>query len=154
MWVILYITLPLALLPFWSKIDGNYQWQTILGTFILIWINDTGAYCIGILFGKHRLWEKVSPKKSWEGAIGGFVFTALGAYIISIFWNDISLQKWLIAAVIISPMAIIGDLVESNMKRSLNIKDSGSIIPGHGGILDRFDAAFWVLPVVFIYLQM
>lgn len=151
LWALLYITFPLSLLPFIALNNSGYNWQIILGTFVLIWVNDTAAYCVGLIFGKHRLWEKVSPKKSWEGAIGGFVFTLLGGYLISIFWKDISFYQWIILATVTSPLAILGDLAESNIKRTLNIKDSGNIIPGHGGILDRFDAAFWVIPALFVF---
>lgn len=118
----------------------------LLGMFILVWSNDTFAYLTGRFFGKHKLFERVSPKKTWEGTIGGIVFTLAAAYLIAYFTNIDYLNYWIGAAVIIAPCAILGDLLESLLKRSLQIKDTGSILPGHGGILDRFDAAIFVIP--------
>ena len=126
----------------------------LLGIFFLTWINDTGAYLTGVTIGKNRLFPRVSPKKSWEGSIGGLVFTLIGAYIISKFFVELTLTNWIIVAIITVIFATLGDLTESWFKRSLKIKDSGRILPGHGGLLDRFDAIIMVIPFVFAYFEL
>ncbi len=131
----------------------HYTPYLLLGFFILIWIYDTFAYLIGILIGKHRLFERISPKKSWEGAIGGAIFTLGFSVLFPYFLPILLWYQWLILAVLIVIFATYGDLIESLFKRSLNIKDSGKILPGHGGILDRFDSVLIASPIVFIYLQ-
>jgi phosphatidate cytidylyltransferase len=130
-----------------------YSPNILLGYFILLWIFDTAAYLIGITLGKHRLFEKISPKKSWEGFAGGVIITAGAAYLLSRFFKDLTLFNWLSIAAIIVIIGTYGDLVESMFKRSINLKDSGKILPGHGGILDRFDTLFLSAPIVFVYLQ-
>jgi len=139
-----------VLLPFILVIDLNHfstsKNPLVVGMFLLIWTNDTFAYLSGRFFGKTKLFERISPKKTWEGTVGGILFTLLVAYFISFWSNDLPLSFWLIAALIIAPCSIFGDLIESLFKRSLNIKDSGNILPGHGGILDRFDAAIFSIP--------
>jgi phosphatidate cytidylyltransferase len=105
-------------------------------------------------FGKHRLFERISPKKSWEGSIGGAIIACLSAYIISLFFKELTTIQWLILAPIVIFSATYGDLAESLFKRSINIKDSGDILPGHGGILDRFDSVFLSAPIIFVYLQL
>ncbi len=115
--------------------------------FLLIWSNDTFAYLIGRMIGKTKLFERISPKKTWEGTLGGIFMTVLVGFLIGEFLpTNEPLWFWLGAAIIIAPCAILGDLYESMFKRSLKIKDSGSILPGHGGILDRFDAVFFSVP--------
>lgn len=131
-----------------------YKPNILLGIFFLTWINDTGAYLTGVTIGKNRLFPRVSPKKSWEGSIGGLIFTILGAYIISKYFIDITLYSWIAIAVITVIFGTLGDLTESWFKRSLKIKDSGKILPGHGGLLDRFDAIIMVFPFVFIYFEL
>lgn len=131
---------------------GNeVQWIFITGLFILVWTNDTFAYLTGLAFGKHRLFERISPKKSWEGAIGGFLFTLLFSFLFSYFTNQ-DYIFWILAAIVISPTCILGDLIESKIKRLANVKDSGKILPGHGGILDRFDAVTFAAPFFFLLL--
>ncbi len=125
--------------------EGPYI-PILLGMFALVWTNDTFAYLTGLLFGKHKLIERISPKKTWEGTIGGIVFTLLTAYLIAVFTSPEDLVFWLVAGAIVGPCAILGDLLESLIKRSLSIKDTGSILPGHGGVLDRFDAAIFTVP--------
>lgn len=126
----------------------------ILGYFSIIWIYDSFAYLIGVSFGKHRLFERISPKKSWEGVIGGgFITIAISALFPKIF-QILSWQNWVILAVLVIFSSTLGDLVESLFKRYLNIKDSGKLIPGHGGILDRFDSVLLSAPIAFIYLQL
>jgi phosphatidate cytidylyltransferase len=152
---LVYIALPLSLLVFIPNISlesGVFKKGLLLGFFILIWTNDTFAYLVGVKFGKHRLFERISPKKSWEGSIGGFLFSISGAYILSLFFAELTVIEWIGMAVIIVVFGSIGDLIESLFKRSLNIKDSGNILPGHGGILDRLDAVLIAAPFVFFYL--
>lgn len=154
---IIWIALPVSLMNYivMDNVRENiYTPWILLGFFFLIWANDTGAYLFGITFGKHRLFERVSPKKSWEGSIGGAFVTLGVAYLISFFYTEINLLDWLIVSCIIIISGTYGDLVESLFKRSINIKDSGSILPGHGGILDRFDSAFLAAPCVYMYLEL
>lgn len=155
---IIYVAIPFALyqLVLQYPVGGvmNFEPWLLAGIFILIWANDTFAFLFGISFGKHRLFERISPKKSWEGTIGGAISTFGVAWLMSIITTSLSLNNWLILAAIIVPSAIFGDLVESMLKRSLNIKDSGNIMPGHGGILDRFDAANFALPFVVFFLYL
>lgn len=135
-------------------ITGTYNFHLALGFFLMLWANDTGAYLFGVKFGKTRLFERHSPKKSWEGFIGGIFTSLLVAYIISIYFKDYAYFHWLIMAFIISTFGTLGDLVESMFKRSIDIKDSGSILPGHGGVLDRFDGLLLSAPVIFVYLYL
>jgi len=125
----------------------------IIGYFIIQWVSDTGAFIFGISFGKHRLFERISPKKSWEGAIGGFVATIGAAFLAHYLFPQLELKHWIVISLIITLFGIFGDLIESLFKRSVNIKDSGKIMPGHGGVLDRFDSTLIALPMVFFYLQ-
>lgn len=134
--------------------EGGYSYELPLGTLLLIWANDTGAYLVGITFGRNRLFERISPKKSWEGFIGGGLFSLLFAYLISSYFQSITSGHWLALAGIVVLGGTLGDLVESMFKRSKDIKDSGSILPGHGGVLDRFDALLLVAPIVYCYLRL
>jgi phosphatidate cytidylyltransferase len=152
---IIYIAIPLSLLNFFPNLSfetGVYNKGILLGYFILIWTNDTFAYLVGVKLGRRKLFERISPKKSWEGSIGGFFFSLLSAYILSCFFVELSFLEWVGMAIIIVVFGTLGDLTESMFKRSLNIKDSGNILPGHGGILDRLDALFISVPFVFFYL--
>lgn len=151
----IYIGLPLACMTMMGKYVGLHF---IFAIFLLIWINDTGAFVVGSLLGRHRLFERISPKKSWEGFFGGLGFNLIagwlfaiggGGYFWDVKWNVIT---WLIFALVVTAFSTWGDLVESLIKRSLNIKDSGNIIPGHGGILDRIDSLLLVMPATFLYL--
>lgn len=153
---IAYIAIPfslLVLIGFKTHDLNAYMPHIILGLFVLIWSSDTGAYLTGITIGKHPLLPRVSPKKSWEGLFGGVIFTLIVAFVLSHYFKDQSLTDWLVFALIISLFGVWGDLAESLLKRSYNIKDSGNILPGHGGILDRFDSAIFSIPIVFLYLQ-
>lgn len=124
----------------------------VLSFFLIIWTYDTFAYLTGILVGKHRLFPRVSPKKTWEGTAGGFIFGLAATFLLSKYFPDFDLLNWLIIASIIMVFGTFGDLSESLLKRSLNIKDSGNILPGHGGLLDRFDAVLMAAPAVFVYI--
>ena len=132
----------------------NVQYNPILplSIFIFTWINDTGAYCTGMLFGKHRLFERISPKKSWEGSIGGGIFSVIAAVVMAHFFPFMSLGVWIGLALTVVVFGTLGDLTESLLKRTLGIKDSGNILPGHGGMLDRFDSTLMAVPAAVVYL--
>lgn len=150
-----YIAVPFGLLSFLAGFSAaSYDPGLILGFFILVWVSDTGAYVAGKLLGKRKLLERVSPGKTWEGAIGGVIFTLAAAYILSTIYEEILLPHWLVTSVIISVFGTIGDLSESLFKRSIGIKDSGTFLPGHGGFLDRFDAVLLAAPAVVGYLYL
>jgi len=149
---ITYIALPIALMNFIVKMTSP---ATLLAIFIFIWINDAGAYCIGSLIGKHRLFERISPKKSWEGFFGGFLLTLAAAYALYFYGGTLlqapRLTLWMGLAAVVPIAATFGDLTESLIKRSLGLKDSGKLIPGHGGILDRIDSLLLAVPAALIY---
>ena len=148
------LVMPLyVVLPFIFLINFD-DYRLLMGFFIIIWSSDTGAYLVGVKFGKRRLFERISPKKSWEGTIGGFIASLLVAFVLSKFFNNLSLINWLVVGGIISITGVFGDLTESMIKRSVNKKDSGNILPGHGGILDRFDSVTFAAPMVYCYLML
>ena len=132
----------------------EYNYQILLGFFFLHWINDTGAYLVGVPFGKHKLFKRISPKKSWEGLVGGVVFSLVAVVLLSKYFPSLSLVSWLIIAVIVVTFGTLGDLIESLLKRYLGLKDSGTFLPGHGGFLDRYDGVLFSTPIVFAYLQL
>lgn len=154
---IFYIALPFSLMNFLtingSSYSMDYNPNMLLGILFLVWANDTGAYVVGVSMGKHKMIPRISPKKSWEGFVGGIATTLLVAWGISIFFDEVSLKHWLAIGLITTFMAVLGDLVESMFKRSLGVKESGKFLPGHGGLLDRFDALIMVLPMVYVYLE-
>lgn len=152
----IYVALPFALLNILAFQSSDsisyYQFILPLSIFIFIWINDTGAYCTGMLFGKHRLFERISPKKSWEGSIGGAIFCIAAAFALAELFPIMNTIQWIGMALTVVIFGTWGDLTESLMKRHLGIKDSGSILPGHGGMLDRFDSAIMAIPATVVYL--
>ncbi len=148
-----YIGVPLAMLNSLAFVKGIYHFELPLAVFILVWINDTGAYLSGVSIGKHKFFERISPKKTWEGTVGGFLLTLMGGYVISLFWKDLNVVQWITLGGIVSIMAVLGDLIESLFKRSIGIKDSGNIFPGHGGVLDRFDAVIFAIPMAVFYIE-
>ena len=155
-----YILLPFIFITKISFGEKDYNPKIIIGLFILIWTNDTFAYIVGKSIGKHKLLERISPKKTIEGLMGGVIFAILAGFLISKYYIQASphhLQKsiiiWTIIATIVGFMGTIGDLVESKFKRIAGVKDSGSIMPGHGGILDRLDSVIFVAPIVFLFYQ-
>ena len=146
-----YVTLPFLIITQLPYLNGNYSPFLLLSIFIMIWCNDTFAYICGRLLGKHKLYEKISPKKTIEGFIGGLLFTQLAAFIIYKTSSlQISLITWLLIALGISVLGTVGDLIESKYKRQAGVKDSGNIMPGHGGILDRFDSILFAAPFLFL----
>jgi phosphatidate cytidylyltransferase len=149
---IFYVTLPFSLLNHVLTLNGNYNYEILFGCWFILWSNDTGAYLTGSAFGKTKLLPRVSPGKSWEGCAGGAIIAYIITWIISGWYTSISRTDWYIIASILIVVGTLGDLVESLYKRSLNVKDSGTLLPGHGGILDRFDSLIMAIPFVFVYL--
>ena len=156
----LYVALPFALLNVLAfqtdgtTSDSQYLFILPLSIFIFNWVNDTGAYCTGMLLGKHPLFKRISPKKSWEGSIGGCVFSIAAAFALAHFFPIMSTAKWVGMGITVVVFGTWGDLTESLMKRQLGIKDSGNILPGHGGMLDRFDSAIMAIPAAVVYLDL
>lgn len=154
----LYIALPFALLNILAYHDNaaessiSYNPVLPLSIFVFLWLSDTGAYCIGSLLGKHRLFERISPKKSWEGSIGGAFFAIAASLFFAHYFPFMSRGEWIGLALTIIIFGTWGDLTESLMKRQLGIKDSGTILPGHGGLLDRFDSTLMAVPAAVVYL--
>jgi phosphatidate cytidylyltransferase len=152
----LYVALPFALFVASNELIQSpgqpYSAEFTLVFFFTLWANDTGAYLSGRSFGKRKLFPKISPNKTWEGTIGGAILALLIAYNCSIYFTSLSRVEWVILAAIVVILGSLGDLVESMLKRSYGIKDSGTILPGHGGILDRFDGLLIAAPVVFSYI--
>jgi phosphatidate cytidylyltransferase len=162
---ILYTAVPFSMFPFaaFARTGLNsllphkniiFSPGIIIGFFILIWANDTGAYLTGMSFGKHKLMERISPKKTWEGFIGGIIIASLIAWFLSGWLGVVDKVHWIIIALIISVAGTYGDLIESMLKRSTGVKDSGTIMPGHGGFLDRFDSATISFPLVYLFISL
>ncbi len=155
---IIYIVLPFSLLSMIAFQDawwiGSYIYNPhkIAGILFILWASDTGAYLSGKAFGKHKLFERISPGKTWEGTIGGGILSLAIAYVVSLFYKELTVIDWMIISLIIVVIGNFGDLVESLFKRSIDAKDSGTILPGHGGILDRFDSLILSTPFIFMYL--
>ena len=145
---LLYISVPMTALIVLAFGPGGYDYRRIFALLFLIWASDIGAYAVGRAIGKHKLAPKISPGKTWEGWAGGFVLTLVVGWAIGYMLPDMPLLHRLVAAGVVAVFAPLGDLAESMLKRSVGVKDSGSIMPGHGGLLDRFDAFLLVLPVL------
>lgn len=154
---ILYIAVPFSIFNFLSFPSiGTFEGSRLLSLFIILWASDIGGYLIGMGFGQrggHKLFPRISPKKSWEGFAGSIVFAQVAAAVLNV-WDPLSLPwaHYAVLALIISVFGVLGDLIESVMKRSFGVKDTGTIMPGHGGLLDRFDAALIALPIAVIYI--
>lgn len=131
---------------------GNYSPEILVFTMVQIWIFDSMAYVFGVSFGKHRLYEKVSPKKSWEGFFGGLIITLIIGILVGYYSSLINVIDSIVISIIVSVFGTLGDLIESLFKRNINLKDSGNTLPGHGGLLDRLDSFIFVVPWVFLYL--
>ncbi len=152
---LVYIVLPFSLIHYLGvKGYDHYHWEIILGFMILLWINDTFAYITGSLTGKHLLFPEISPKKTWEGTIGGILMTIIVSIVLSYVMDTLNTSHWIFIGIITAITGTLGDLTESKIKRNLDVKNSGTFLPGHGGILDRTDSMLIALPCVFIYLYM
>jgi phosphatidate cytidylyltransferase len=162
---LLYIAVPFSLFPFsafsrtgFSSLlthpDIIFSPGIVVGFLLLLWANDTGAYLTGVTIGRHRLMERISPKKSWEGFFGGMIIAVLAAWLLSGWLGVVDTAGWIIISLIISIAGTIGDLIESMLKRSMDVKDSGSVLPGHGGFLDRFDSAIISFPLVYLFITL
>ncbi len=159
---VIYIALPYAMTSMLAfnvqGPDSGYSPVVTLTLFVFLWCNDVGAYCTGCTIGKHKLFERISPKKTWEGSIGGAVFTMLAAFLLHHFLPDwysfMPVWVWIGMALVVVLFGTWGDLIESLMKREMGIKDSGKILPGHGGMLDRFDSALLAIPATVVYLSL
>ena len=148
-----YLVLPFFFLAFLPFLNNQYEPQLIIYIIIIIWTNDSFAYLVGKNFGKAKLFERISPKKTIEGFIGGFLFAVFAGFLIGRYSEILTTVSWLIIAVLTSVLGTFGDLVESKFKRQANIKDSGTIMPGHGGLLDRLDSLFFLAPFVYLYIH-
>lgn len=151
---IFYVAVPFALLNIIAFEYGFYNYQIIIGCLVILWASDTGGYFAGTLFGRVKLFERISPKKSWEGAVGGAVLAGLAAVIISRYFDSLESWQWVGITAIIVVGGTYGDLVESLLKRSIEIKDSGNALPGHGGFLDRFDGLLISVPFIAAFLEL
>ncbi len=145
---VLYVSIPFSVMHIATFSGGVYSWQICLGCLFLLWASDSGAYFSGKTFGRHKLFLRVSPGKTWEGSIGGGIISVAVSVLLSFYFKELQMWQWVSLSIIIVVAGSYGDLVESAFKRSLKIKDSGSAIPGHGGFLDRFDG--WLLSAPFI----
>jgi len=149
---LVFVCLPFTFFHALAYIKGGFNFHYPLAFLLLLWSNDTGAYLVGSKLGRTKLFERHSPKKTWEGFIGGALISVGIAFVISIYFRDLGWQQWMIIALLISCFGTTGDLIESMFKRSINVKDSGGILPGHGGLLDRFDGLLLAAPIVYTYL--
>ena len=154
----IYVAAPLALLNILAtggaEAGNTYSWLLPITIFLFIWCNDTGAFFVGCTIGKHKMFERVSPKKTWEGFIGGAVVAIIAGVVMSRFFDIMNIWQWAGMAAVVVMAGTLGDLVESSMKREMEIKDSSNILPGHGGMLDRFDSTLLAIPCVLIYLNL
>jgi phosphatidate cytidylyltransferase len=150
---IFYIAIPFALLNIVAFDNGVYNYEIIVGCLLILWASDTGAYFAGTFLGKRKLFERISPKKTWEGFFGGALLALLFAYGLSNFFHSFTMLQWFIVGVIIVIGGTFGDLIESLLKRSIEIKDSSNALPGHGGFLDRFDGLLISVPFIAAYLE-
>ena len=166
---IVYAVVPFTLLLNIACIDPSYQvsetqsilnkvapynFHYVLGIILLIWVSDVGAYMVGSFIGKHKLYERISPGKTWEGTVGATLITIACSYIMSVWYPELAWKHWIAISILVCVFGTIGDLVESMLKRQAGVKDSGKIMPGHGGILDRFDSLLFVSPFIYAYLEL
>ncbi len=150
---IFYIAMPISLLNIAAFENGHYNFEIILGSLLILWASDTGAYFAGTFFGKRKLFERISPKKSWEGFFGGVALALIITTIFVQYFHTLQSYQWYVIATLIIVGGTFGDLIESLLKRSIEIKDSGTALPGHGGFLDRFDGLLISAPFIVAYLE-
>lgn len=150
---LVYIALPYSLINFLVIVDTRYTYGIFIGVIFLTWANDIGAYFAGSFFGQNKLFKRISPKKSWEGTMGGAIFSLIVVLLNDYLFDDLPLWEWIVISIIITIAGTFGDLIESHFKRSIEIKDSGSIIPGHGGFMDRFDSLMMAVPFVVLFIE-
>ncbi|MFD2552593.1 phosphatidate cytidylyltransferase [Bizionia sediminis] len=148
-----YLSSAFVFLVLIANYNSTYNPLILLGSFILVWVNDTFAFLVGKNFGKQKLFEKISPKKTVEGFIGGLFFSSVASYFIATFTGTLNFNSWLVLAIIISVFGTLGDLIESKFKRQAGVKDSGVIMPGHGGLLDRLDSIIFAAPFIHLFLD-
>ncbi|TBX70339.1 phosphatidate cytidylyltransferase [Flavobacterium silvisoli] len=148
-----YLIIPIIIFTKIPFIANEYHPEVIISILVLIWTNDTFAYLVGRSMGKNKLFERVSPKKTIEGFVGGLIFSIIAGFLLAQFYLDESLIQWMIIAVIVSTFGTLGDLIESKFKRNAGVKDSGNIMPGHGGFLDRLDSIIFAAPFVYLFYQ-
>ncbi len=152
-----YIAVPFSLLNFIinTSFDGSnntfYPW-ILVGLFLIIWANDSFAYLLGTAFGKHKMCPNISPKKSWEGFIGGAIFAVIMGILNAVLFQALSMTSWIAIALTAVIFGTFGDLFQSKIKREIGVKDSGKILPGHGGFLDRLDSLLFAIPAIFVWL--
>lgn len=139
---------------YWYNNFAPYNFHYVLGIILLIWASDVFAYLVGSMIGKHKLYERISPGKTWEGTIGATILTIGSSFLIAHWYPELAMKHWIVISLIVCVFGTIGDLVESMLKRQAGVKDSGRIMPGHGGILDRFDSLLFVSPFVYCYLTL
>jgi phosphatidate cytidylyltransferase len=149
---LIFVIIPFTFFHALAFVKGEFNFHFPLAFLLMLWANDTGAYLVGRAIGRTKLFERHSPKKTWEGFIGGVAISAGVGFIISLYFTDLRWNQWVSIAILIGCFGTLGDLVESMFKRSINIKDSGGILPGHGGLLDRFDGFLLAAPIVYTYL--
>ena len=152
--IIFYLIASLIFLTLIPSYTGDFTPELVVGIFSLIWINDTFAYLVGKNFGKNKLFERISPKKTIEGFLGGLIFSAAGGYLVHFYTNLLDVYSWIGLAIILSIFGTLGDLIQSKFKRQAGVKDSGRLMPGHGGLLDRLDSIIFASPFVYAYLQL
>ena len=151
---LVFVGIPFTFFHALAYLNGTFNFHYPLAFMLLLWANDTGAYLTGMQFGRTKLFERHSPNKTWEGFFGGMLIAAGAAMIISHYFKDLAWNRWVSVAILITCFGTLGDLVESMFKRSINVKDSGGILPGHGGLLDRFDGLLLAAPIVYTYLYL
>ena len=151
---VIYVILPFMAFFALGFVAEVYNYRIPLGFMLILWGNDTGAYLVGKFLGKHRLFERISPKKTWEGFVGGVLLALVTSLVLAHYFSVLATWQWVGMALIVSVFGTFGDLVESMLKRSQQVKDSGAILPGHGGLLDRFDGLLLAAPVVLVFLKL
>lgn len=151
---VIYVVLPFIAFFSLGFVTGTYDYRLPLGFMLILWGNDTGAYLTGKFFGKHRLFERISPNKTWEGFFGGVLLALVTAFVLAHYFAPLAPWQWAGMALVISLSGTFGDLVESMLKRSQQVKDSGAVLPGHGGVLDRFDGLLFAAPAVLVFLEL